>query len=290
MKVPESLYDLTNAETAFMRVQGKLERLGPDELRPQNVELVSATSLVLGVSDRVLQFRDRAKHLPEFDASCFDNLVDYALSTWYVHVTNLPQADPPEAAAWIKEVVDLRSKLLLWAEPLAASGQFEQAAVDQIKEGQGHKDAASDVVALVGLYRAVWDKVQTMCGVTEADLIRAADLGPKVFALVGHRENRLRSRPDSSLRVHRTWSLLDNAYEQCRRAIQFFRFDQRDADVIAPSLRSNPGVPTAKAPKAEPPAAQFPSPEATAATEVTSQVPAGPNLGGAGGPFTQNQG
>jgi hypothetical protein len=93
-------------------------------------------------------------------------------------------------------------KLLLWARPLAECGKLSQKAVDKILEGSGTKDAAGDVVALVTLYRTVWNDVQNMCGVTAADLDRGSKVAPAIFAWASRRDNDATVVvPDGSLRV-----------------------------------------------------------------------------------------
>lgn len=267
--------DLRGAEQAFLRVQAELEALPANQLAPMNVDVVSACSVVLGVAERIRAFRERMGRLPEYDVRHVDGLVDYALAAWYVYVTHLPAPDPEDATELLAEVNALRSKLLMWAAPLGGSGKFEQAAIDKIREGSSHKDALSDLVALVGLYRSRWDEVKGMCGVTEADLARAAEIAPTVFALVSRRENRASGAVvDGALRVRRAWTLVDRAYAQCRRAIEYLRWDEGDVDHIAPSLRRNPGPRGAAA-----------SDGAAAATSAAA--PAGGNpIGGPQNPFS----
>jgi len=252
MALSTPLQDMEEAEHAYERVRPEMETLSVADLSPMSVDVVSATSIALGVSDRILSFRDRMAALPEFDMRNVDNLVDYAKAAWYAYVTNLPEPDPHEAARLLEEVKALRAKLLMWAVPLVGSGFFEEVAIAKIKEGSGNKDAPSDLVALVGLYRSRWDAIRHICGVTEADLTRGAQIGPAVFGLISRREFKASpSLSDGSLRVRRAWTLLDRAYAQCRRAIAYFRFDEGDVDVIAPNLRRNPGRPTNTSAKEE---------------------------------------
>ena len=92
----------------------------------------------------------------------------------------------------------------------------------------------TDLLAEVDLLRAK----------TEADLARAAELGLQAFTAISRRENRSSaSALDGSVRVRRAWTLLDRAYAHCRRALAYLRFEEDDADSIAPSLRRNPGTP-----------------------------------------------
>jgi hypothetical protein len=282
-----ALIDFQRAELALERVQAELDALPATELSPMNVDLVSATSIALGVADRVLGYRDRMLPLPEFRMSSVDSLVDYAQATWFLYVNNLPVTEASEAATLIAEVTELRAKLLLWAGPLAASGKFEPAAIERIREGSGQKDTASDLVALVGLYRAKWDEVKAMCGVTEGDLERSASIGSAVFMIVSRRENKLASGPsDGSLRVRRAWTLLDRAYSQCRRALQFLRFDEGDADSIAPSLRRNAGPGKASnSAEVVPPVAAQPVPSVIDTTAAAPAAASTARVGGASVPF-----
>jgi hypothetical protein len=186
------------------------------------------------------------------------------------------------------EVNELRNKLLMWAAPISGSGLFEPAAIARIKDGSGYKDTASDLVALVGLYRAKWDAVKSICGVTEDDLKRAAEIGPAVFAFISRREfQTTTAMTDGSPRVRRAWTLLDRAYSHCRRALQYLRFNEGDADTLAPSLRRNQGPsgkPTNDAPPAPAPASPQPI-EARAASSNGGAVQPGAALGGGAGPF-----
>jgi len=168
----------------------------------------------------------------------------------------------------------------MWAVPLAQSGIFNQAAIDKIREGSGIRDSAADLVALVALYRHDWDKVRTMCGVTEEDLDRASKIGPAVFGAVSRRElDTSTPTTASTLRVRKAWTLLDRAYTQCRRAIGYYRYLEGDVDTIVPNLRR---VTVTRRP-AEP---QTPAvPETPAPAPGSNPILVGPPVGGGASPF-----
>ncbi len=240
--VNEQLKDIASAEQAYLRVQSEVESMSAADVGPMNVDVVTATSTVLGVADRIMPYRDQMAQLPDFDVKYVDNLVSYALAAWYTYVTNLPQPAPTDASQLLDEAATLRGKLLLWAHPLVQSGIFDAAAYAKIKQGSGNKDMASDVVALERLYRDHWPEVQGQCGVTEADLDRAAHVGVTAFALISSREHQLSAGASGdTLRVRAAWTLLDRAYSQCRRALGYLLYADGDVDDIAPSLRHNPG-------------------------------------------------
>lgn len=282
MTVRSIVTDMEDVERAYARVVAELDKLDATDLAPMNVDLVSATSIVLGVSDRVRSFRDRMAQLPELDLANIDSLVDYAKATWFLYLTQQPAPAPAEAEALMAEATALRAKLLVWTVPLVASGHLSEELVGRIREGSGHKDLPSDLIALVALYRSKWAEVESICGVTEADLNRAAELGTAVFGMVSRREQEA-ERPgnDGSLRLRRAWTRLDRAYAQCRRAIAYLRFAEGDVDEIAPNLRRNPGQRSRQPEVAAPPPGTAPTP--TPATGAGNGGPTG-GLGG-GNPF-----
>lgn len=61
------LQDFESAELTYNRVKAELEALATEELSPMNLDLVSATSIALGVSERILSHRERMAKLPEFE-------------------------------------------------------------------------------------------------------------------------------------------------------------------------------------------------------------------------------
>ena len=95
MKLVSSMEDV---EKAHARVAAEIDAVDATDLSTMNVDIVSAASLVLGVSERILSFRERIAKLPEYDMSNVDKLVDYAKATWFIYLTSQP-ALPRCAAA-----------------------------------------------------------------------------------------------------------------------------------------------------------------------------------------------
>jgi hypothetical protein len=267
-----------DAEAALKRVEPEALALREEQFSAMNLDVVGATSIILGVLDRILPFRERIAKLPEFDIRNVDCLEDRAKAAWYAFTVNLPEPEPRDFQQMFEECKVLRTTLLTWAEPLVFAGQFERASVDKIKEGSGNKDIPSDVVALVALYRSKWDAIQNMCGVTEEQLNRGATIAPVVFATLARRENKLSSsQSEGSQRVRRFWTLADRSYDQCQRALQYLQWGEDSAKTILPSLRRNAG--TRGGPREEVPTdPPVPAPPAP---------PAGPVVGGGSDPFVR---
>jgi len=238
--------DFEDVEKAYLQVSAELESFDSSTFTYMNVDVESATAIVLGVADQVLAYRERIAKLPEFDMVHVDKLVDYAKAAWFLFVTNQPAVAGKEADALIKEAGELRAKLLVWAPPLVAGGFFEEAAVARIREGGGFKDLASDLVALVALYRSKWQSVGTIVGVTDEELVRAAQLGTAVFGIASRKENAAKPGAEGSLRLRKAWSRLELAYNEVRRALDYLRPRDLPLDEIVPNLRRNLGPRGAK--------------------------------------------
>jgi hypothetical protein len=232
------LQELETAERSYHRVRAELEALSASELSPLNVDVVNAASVALDVAERVRSFREQMSRLPGFDLRHVDHLVDYARAAWFAAMTNVPaETSATQSTDEVAlEVAALRAKLLMWATPLVGSGYFEEAAVARLKENSGLLHWPSDLVALLALFRARWDEVKGICGVTEADLERGSRIGPELLVRLSRREDPSQSAASAgALRVQRAWTLLHRAYGQCSRAVWYLRGE--DVSSLLPSLQ-----------------------------------------------------
>jgi ATP/maltotriose-dependent transcriptional regulator MalT len=277
--------DFEDLERAYKRVAAEIDAVAPESLTPMNLDVVTATMIVQGVAHRVLSYRERIAKLPEFDMRVVDRLADYAKAAGYLSVTNLKTPSPKEAEAIVAEASALKAQLLAWAVPLVAAGHFAEQAVAAIREGTGYKDHAADMVALVALYRGRWESVRSIIGVTEKDLTRAAELGAALWSIAAKREVPERSAAEGSTRLRAAWSLVDLAYAECRRAVEYLRPRNVPLEDILPSLRRNAGR-NASQPEAQP---TEPAPE-TSAGAATPAPAAAAGFGGAGSPFVKGEG
>ncbi|WP_438028661.1 hypothetical protein [Sorangium sp. So ce233] len=73
--------------------------------------------------------------------------------------------------------------------------------------------------------------------VKSEEVKRAGEIGPQLLAALGAREHGKGPGPtEAADRRARAFALLVHAHDQIRRAFAFLRWDEEDADVIAPSL------------------------------------------------------
>lgn len=229
----------SRAATAFNKIAPELVELSPDALATINVDIPRAVALVLGVLPGLTALRPAiVKQLPEHRIALLDKLEGYALAAWYAHLLALPESGPGNAVKpLLDEAVSLRANLMSDAEALARRGLLDADAVADIRAGQGDIDTANDLVALSALFTENWPEIGRRTAAREEEVRRAGDLGPKLLAALGVREFGATPGPtDMNDRLQRTFTLFVRAYDQARRAVTYLRWDEGDAELIAPSL------------------------------------------------------
>ncbi|WP_433935461.1 hypothetical protein AB3662_12090 [Sorangium cellulosum] len=272
------------AAAAFDRALPEIEALSPDRLIPLNLDVPRVVSQVLGVLPGLRALRgDIAAHLPTFDIARLDRLETYALAAWYAHLLWLSSGGAENALKpLLADAAPLRENLLGDAEALARRGLLDAATVADIRAGQGHIDIANDLVALSALFSASWSEIAGKTAATEEEVKRAGEIGPQLLAALGVREHGKGPGPtEAADRRARAFALLVHAYDQVRRAVAFLRWDEEDADVIAPSLykgrtgRGTSSTDTTTAPADETPAGPAASPGTPAPVTSAPVTPAG---------------
>lgn len=224
-----------DAAAAYDSVQAELDALPSDELASINLDVPQVVSNVLGAEPGILAMADEIVAL--IDPKHVHHLRNYALAAWYAHLQWLPPTKEAKDAtrSMVEEATALRNNLLGDAEALARRGYFDVDAVALIRAGHGYIDLANDLVALGAMFTQKRDEIANKTPVTDAEIKRARVLGPALLTAVGKRE-----RQESPLLVSdrrtRAFTVLVRSYDQVRRAITFLRWDEGDADLIAPSL------------------------------------------------------
>jgi hypothetical protein len=262
------------AAKAFAEVEPLLATLSPKELAPINTDIPRAVSIAVGAFPHIVALRADAAKLPLFEITNVDRLGTYALAAWYAHLLALPATLASQLAALLDEAKPLREAMLLSAELLAHMGYFDKNAVKAIRAGQGNLDTANDLVALAALFTSGWLQVENKSPIQWEQVEQAAQLGPRILVALGVRDQPGVKAPDPAdpgERRARAYTLFVRAYHQCRRAVTYLRWDEGDADEIAPSLFANRG-PRKVAEEAGEPGASEPGDAAPAETPAPAEA------------------
>jgi hypothetical protein len=214
-----------------------------------NVDIPTAVATVLGAQGAIAPFRARILALPETEVRCLDDLGSLAYATLYAHISHTVHTtdDSQRLAALMEDAAPLRRRLAADAAAAAARDLLDAEALENIPTGAGRLDTARALLALGVVFRGAWPKVKGRSGVEEAELDRAAQLGVAILTALGTEGNP--SAADAKLPIEdlrlRSYSLLHQAYDACRRALGYLRWQEDDANDFAPPL-TGPRGPRAK--------------------------------------------
>jgi hypothetical protein len=265
---------LTEAhDRAYAHVRAEIVALPRDEVRRITVHVPAAAMLALGALPRMRAFREAMiAELVNPPLEALDKLHDYALAAARAHAYLVLRDDGENTLrALLDEAVPLRERLLLGAELLAAVGLLDAKKVAIIRQGSGRLDTAQDLSALAALFLGAWPAVASKIPFSRADVERAAELGDRLIEALGRQKQRTDGSGEPGEleeQLGKAYELFRRAYQLCRRAITFLRFDEGDADEIAPPLgqsrrrgrRSEVDEPEGDEPNAPEPTPTEPSP------------------------------
>ena len=117
---------------------------------------------------------------------------------------------------------------------MADAGLFDPKVVENIRKGSGNIDKANDLVALAALFTQNWVAIESKTAITAQQVEQAATIGPALLVSLSERPL-MKQGATSEARV-RAFTLLNTSYDAIRRAVDYVRWDEGDAELIAPSL------------------------------------------------------
>jgi hypothetical protein len=122
-----------------------------------------------------------------------------------------------------------------------------------LKVQTGYKDLSYLLGALVGVYRQAWPTLNGHSTVTARELDEAETTVEQLAHAYATRANRFKAIKAANEQRIRNFTLLAEAYDQVRRGLHYLRWNEGDADRIAPSLYRGRGGSRRKAGSAEAP-------------------------------------
>jgi hypothetical protein len=244
---------------ALERVRPELQALDANDVRLLKVDVPTAVSRALGAAPKIRGMRaEIVSSAPNVDVERLDKLEDYAYALQEAHVRYLGAGkSPDELRALGAEGDTLRILLRSDAVALVNRGLIDPACLASCTGLSGYKTIATELGILSAVMISNWSKIQCKCGVTEQDLKRATTIGGALLAYVGLREQSPEMKAAAMDLRDRAFTLLANTYDLARRVVTFLRWDEDDADLIAPTLfggkrRSEKNVVDAQAEPATP--------------------------------------
>ncbi len=266
------------------KVRPEMVALEENHLLPINVDPLTAVATARGALAQILTLRKRMEALPEFEIQNLDKLELYALATMQAQTIYQGASAPPEHfQELVAEATALRELMLSDATALANRGHISGDKLGTLKGPVGYRNVASDLLILTNMIRGNWKAVSTRTGVTEGELDRAEIICDQLINDIGVRQLAPAAVAAVALERQQSFTLFARAYDQVRRAVNYLRWVEGDADEIAPSFfagrRKRSSSDVAANSEAEPatsksePTVAVPSPVAAAATKPAIGLP-----------------
>ena len=222
---------------SFERVEPEMKALAESDLSSINLDVPSAVATVLGAVPEIRKLLEAAASLTELDLTRVAKLEDYALALGYAHAVYRAASEPNNDVTDIAaEALTVRDTLYMDAIALGHRRLLDQNRLARLRSNAGYKNIAFDVLGLVALLREHWAVIQDKTAVRYHELEAAERLADRLITAVGLREQGPVALTAAVAARLRAYTLFLRSYDEARRAVQYLRWHQGDADTIAPSL------------------------------------------------------
>jgi hypothetical protein len=228
-------------EESYERVLPEARLLDKTDLRRVNLEPAAAVSAVLTIAPAIQAYReDIVTTLKDFNIERFDRLEDYAKAFSVAHSRYLSSAAPSNSLKGIyEEGKRLRELLHSDVENLILRRYINQEALRDYKGLVGYHNVGMELQSLALLLKDHWETLQGKCATHPSELEHALKLSQRLQLGAGERNVKpIEVTAEAELR-NRMFTLFIDTYNDARRAIQYLRWRERDADKIAPNLYTN---------------------------------------------------
>jgi hypothetical protein len=225
---------------ALDAIKDELLALDPRTLLALNVDIASAAMVVIGVAPVFRKHRDALVALCGEDmAKSVDRLELLARAALQAHAKHRAVASGVDVQPLSEQLVGVRDVLLAEVRSLIVRRVLHAQIIRELTLSTGYKHQCVDVLQLVSAMQDNWDVVEAETRISRAYIEGAEALAHALITAVGQRDQAARS-PTADLR-QRAYTLLARTYDRVRRMVSFLRWDERDADRIAPAFHNHRG-------------------------------------------------
>lgn len=236
-KLEKSKGEQRSALAALQQIRNELYELPEHELLHQNVVPLTALVTVRRIRGELEGLREALRNLTNFDMVSLDRLELYALAFVGAqsHYDTLTERNR-EPETLMSEAEALRAQLISDIKALVSRALIAPQRVGKLSRRRGYVHVAADLLLLATVFRCHSQIVVGKCATSEQELVRAEELAHKLTIVVSRRREPLKAVEEALDLRKRAFTLFFRAYGQVRRAVQYLRAEQGDADRFAPPL------------------------------------------------------
>jgi len=264
-------------EEHFKKMTSEANAIAAEDVQKVNLEAASAVSSALAIAPGLKRLRETiVATLKDFNIERLDKLEDYTKAFSVANSRYLTATAPPDA---LKEDYEAALKLreLIHADTLSliSRGYINAEALKDYKGLTGFKNVGMELQSVALLVKDNWETVQGRCGTDLAELENALKLAQRLQLGAGEREVNPAVAAEYADMRNRMFTLFITAYDDARRAVQYLRWHEGDADDIAPTLYVGKASGSSKK-KAEQTTESAPAPTASSVQASAAPSPATP--------------
>lgn len=233
--------DIDNAKMiqAYERMQPAFRAIPKDRIQKPKVDLTTASGTVLAALPKIEKHKAALLALPHTRKELVEELADRALAMLWAFAgqkTVLKETLP--LPALLERGAAVRKTMLLAADVLVNDGNVPQSFVDDVRAGSGHRDLASDLLALGGLVHKQWEHAKGRSPATPELVQESLQLGEALSVALGERAQPVEQSEAAEMR-DRAYTHFLEAYNEVRTALAYLRARDGDAEQILPSVFAN---------------------------------------------------
>jgi hypothetical protein len=235
--LPEASNPTPTGPQAYARHLEEILRVPDEQLTRVNLDVMKTVITVLGVCPKVITLREQLANLPGFDVRLLDDLGGVAFALLEANTDYFIASRPPATLGnLLGPAAELRRTLLSDAKVLAHRGLLDRTRFDRLAGPKGARNVAFDLLALSAVLRDQWPTIAGKTAVDPAELVRAEVLAEQLLNALTRRDKKPETIAALSKIRDQAFTRLVWAYDQVRRGIAYLRWNEGDADEIAPSL------------------------------------------------------
>lgn len=225
------------AKQAAERVATELAKLADDAIQQVSLDIPGSVALALGVWTRFQPFVEPISKLPGVDANAVRKLRDYTLALYYWQGNALFASVPTSTApAMVEKGYALRERTLDDLRALAAHGFIEASMLSGFGGTNSYRKLGQDLQGLSNLVHQRWASIQGRSALTLEAMDELAALGQSIMQAVGDQSRSTAETAEATRMRDKAYTLFVRSYDEARRAMQYLRWHEGDADEILPSL------------------------------------------------------
>ena len=222
---------------AYQALLPRYMELGAAELIAVNADITTVVATMSAAASRLGELRDQIRSVGVSDPDMLDEIgpcadgLDYAEGQYRAELQSTG-----ELADLARECGETREMFMVDLRNAAAHGVIDSGYLSEYSGAPGFKNTIDDVRLLTRLYRNHWPALSGRTCRTLEELDRAEAVIHRMALLGGERGQRTTGSSEVAEMRTRAFTYAVKRYDAVRRVVQFVRWNEGDADSLAPSL------------------------------------------------------